>query len=56
MISGWWIAAYFVFSAVVSGMPEPAPNSGKAYVWAYHSLAVISGDLSSLIGSRAKPK
>lgn len=46
------IAAYFVLSAIVSGMPEPQANSKLAYVWAFHSLHVLVGDLSALVGSK----
>ncbi len=40
------MAAWYVFSAVVSGMPQPAEASGVAYRWAYHSLHILAGDLS----------
>lgn len=44
--------AYFVFSAGISGMPEPSSSSSVGYSWLYHSLHILSGDLSSLFGSR----
>lgn len=40
------MAAWYVFSAVVSGMPQPAETSGVGYRWAYHSLHILAGDLS----------
>lgn len=46
------LLAYFVFSAIVSGMPEPDATAGIAYRWAYSSLHVLAGDLSQMIGSR----
>lgn len=46
------VLLYFVFSAVVSGMPEPDATAGLGYRWAYHSLHVLTGDLSQWIGSR----
>jgi len=46
------ILGYFVFSAIVSGLPDPDATSGVAYRWAYSSLHVLAGDLSQLIGSR----
>lgn len=46
------LIAYYVFSAFVSGMPEPTSASGTAYRWAYQSLHVLTGDLSAMIGSR----
>jgi hypothetical protein len=49
------LIGYFVFSAFVSGMPEPDPQASLAYRWAYNSLSILSGDRSKWIGSR-QPK
>lgn len=46
------LLAYFFFSAFVSGMPEPTPADSMGYVWAFHSLHILAGDLSQMIGSR----
>lgn len=46
------LLAYFIFSAIVSGMPEPDATAGVGYRWAYHSLHILAGDLSQMIGSR----
>lgn len=46
------VLIYFGFSAFVSGMPEPGPDAGVGYRWAYHSLHVLAGDLSAQFGSR----
>ncbi len=46
------LAAFYVFSAAVSSMPEPVATSGRFYVWLYHFTHVLSGDLSQYIGSR----
>lgn len=46
------LAGWYVFSAVVSGMPEPLAASGTGYRWAYASLHALAGDLSTWIGSR----
>lgn len=46
------LAAYYVFSAIVSGMPEPPANAGVAYRWVFHSAHILAGDLSQVIGSR----
>lgn len=48
------VVAYFAFSAVVSGMPEPDDKAPLAYKWAYHTLHILSGDLSHVLGSRLK--
>lgn len=47
------LLGYYVFSAVVSGMPEATAQSGLAYRWAYNTLHILAGDLSAWIGSRA---
>lgn len=47
----WVMAAWYVFSAVVSGMPAPGANSGAGYQWAYHTLHVLAGDFGQFIGS-----
>lgn len=50
------LIGYFIFSAFVSGMPEPSASSGTGYRWAFHSLHLLAGDLSQMIGSRiSKP-
>lgn len=43
---------YFLFSAVVSGMPEPPATAPLGYRWAYHTLHILAGDLSHIMGSR----
>lgn len=37
------LVAYFVFSAVVDGMPEPVKNSSLTYQWAYATLHYLAG-------------
>jgi hypothetical protein len=46
------IGAYWVFSAVVGGMPEPTPTSSPAYVWAHNSLHILAGNLSNAVAVR----
>lgn len=43
------LAAWYVFSAVVSGMPDPGPASSTGYQWAYRSLHVLAGDFSNFL-------
>ncbi|MGH9535477.1 MAG: hypothetical protein ACRD2E_11535 [Terriglobales bacterium] len=50
------LIGYFVFSAIVSGMPEPDEKSGTGYLWAYRTLHVLSGDFSQWIASRNQVK
>jgi hypothetical protein len=40
------IAGFYLFSALVSGMPSPEAASGLIYRWVYASLHVLAGDLS----------
>lgn len=46
------VLIYYVFSAIVSGMPEPTGSSGPGWRWLYTSLHILAGDLSQMIGSR----
>lgn len=41
------LVAYFVFSAFVDGMPEPAKNSSLAYQWAYATLHYLAGSVKT---------
>lgn len=51
LLLGWSL-----FSALVSGMPEPCAGDSRRYVWAYHSLHILAADLSHVWGSRiSKP-
>jgi hypothetical protein len=46
------LAAWYVYSSIVSGMPAPRDTSSPAYRWAYHSLHVLAGNLGLLLKSR----
>jgi hypothetical protein len=46
------IFAYWLFSAIVGGMPPPTEKSGTAYVWSYGSLHILAGNLTSAVRSR----
>ena len=39
------ILGYWIFSAIVSGMPMPKVNSSAGYVWAFRSLHTFAGNL-----------
>jgi hypothetical protein len=43
------LAAWYGFSSIVSGMPAPKPTSSQAYLWAYHSLHVLAGNVGQLL-------
>lgn len=38
------LAAAWIFSAIVAGMPDPDAKSGTAYQWAYKTLHIISAN------------
>jgi hypothetical protein len=46
------IGTYWVFSALVGGMPEPDTSSSFLYRWAYSSFHILSGDLKNAVASR----
>lgn len=37
-------AGYYVFSALVAGMPEPDANSSFVYIWMYRSGHILSAN------------
>lgn len=43
------IASYWIFSALVGGMPAPDATSSKGYTWMHSSLHIIAGNLSAAI-------
>ncbi len=48
---GWaLLAGWYVFSSIVSGMPAPTAVSSATYLWAYHSLHVLAGNVGLLLG------
>lgn len=42
------VAAQWVFSAFVGGMPAPKPDSGTLYVWSYGSLHLLAANLDKV--------
>lgn len=46
------IAAYWVFSALVGGMPALQPASSASYQWLYNSLHILSGNLTTAITAK----
>src|SRR5690349_2134940 len=45
-------AAYWIYSAAVSALPDPAPRGSPAYLWLYRFSHTIAGNLTTVIGSR----
>ena len=46
------VVVYWMFSAAVSSMPEPAPNGSPAYLWFYRFLHSIAGNITTAFGSK----
>jgi hypothetical protein len=46
------ISAYFVFSAIVSGMPMYTEKSSIAYTWFFHTSHILAGNLQTVIAAR----
>lgn len=46
------IASYWLFSALIGGMPEPSTTSSMAYRWAFQSLHLLAGNVSTAFTSR----
>ncbi len=46
------LLGYWVFSAIVGGMPMPTSTSSQAYTWAHDSLQILAGNLSNAIAVR----
>ena len=46
------VAMYWIFSAAVSSMPDPAATGGSGYLWFYRFLHTIAGNITTAFGSR----
>jgi len=46
------IGAYWLFSALVGGMPPPSASSSASYLWAYNSLHILAGNLNAAIAAK----
>jgi hypothetical protein len=46
------VGVYWIFSAAVSSMPEPAPNDSAGYLWLYRFLHTTAGNISTVLGKR----
>jgi hypothetical protein len=45
-------ASFWLFSALVSGMPSPSPGSSFAYHWLFASLNALAANVTDLIRQR----
>lgn len=46
------IAIYWLFSAIVGGMPAPTATSSAGYVWLHNSLHILAGNLSAAVAAK----
>ena len=46
------VAIYWIFSAAVSSLPEPAANAQAGYFWLYRFLHSIAGNITTAFGNR----
>jgi hypothetical protein len=46
------VAIYWIFSAAVSTMPEPAANRSPGYLWLYRFLHTTAGNITTVFGNR----
>lgn len=48
------LVGWYIFSALVSTMPEPRPDS-FGYLWAYRALNTLAGNLKELVNFNVVP-
>jgi len=48
------VVIYWMFSAAVSSMPQPAPNGSPAYLWFYRFLHSIAGNITTAFTEAAR--
>ena len=46
------VVAYWIYSAAVSALPDPAPGGSPAYLWLYRFSHTIAGNITTVFGSR----
>jgi hypothetical protein len=46
------VAIYWIFSAAVSSMPDPAPEGSPGYLWCFRFLHTVAGNITTVFGSR----
>jgi hypothetical protein len=46
------VALYWIFSAAVSSMPDPASNGGSVYLWIYRFLHTVAGNVTKVFGGK----
>jgi hypothetical protein len=46
------VAAYWIFSAAVSSLPDPSPTGNAGYLWLYRFCHTTAGNLSTAFGAK----
>jgi hypothetical protein len=46
------VVVYWIFSAAVSSMPDPASDGSSGYLWLFRFLHTIAGNLTTTFGSK----
>ena len=46
------VALYWIYSAAVSSMPDPAANTNPGYTWLYRFLHTIAGNLTTAFSAK----
>jgi hypothetical protein len=46
------VAAYWIFSAAVSSLPDPAPNGNRGYLWLYRFCHTTAGNLTTAFAGK----
>jgi hypothetical protein len=46
------VVLYWIYSAAVSSMPDPAANTSPGYIWLYRFLHTIAGNLSTAFSGK----
>ena len=49
---GTAVVLYWIFSAAVSSLPDPAPGGGPGYLWLYRFSHTIAGNLTTAFSGR----
>lgn len=46
------IVSYWLFSAIVGGMPAPTETSSPGYRWLHDSLHILAGNISAAVATK----
>lgn len=46
------VAAYWLFSAIIGGMPDPTSQSSVGYIWMHRSFHFLAGNIAAAVQSK----